>query len=61
MDSLKDSDKKDLDDVISLLSPADFDGHTSMLEMTPEQRLMWLSQAALFVYETRKRKESLEE
>jgi hypothetical protein len=31
--------------------PEDFDGHTEFHQLTPEQRLEWLSQAATFVYE----------
>ncbi|MEZ4754661.1 MAG: hypothetical protein R3A13_10215 [Bdellovibrionota bacterium] len=41
--------------IIDSLNPSDFDGHTSILEMSPEQRLMWLSQASLFIYETREK------
>jgi hypothetical protein len=39
-------------------SPADFDGHTDFTRLTPEQKLMWLSQCARFVDEARKGKAS---
>lgn len=28
-----------------------FDGHTEFINLTPEQKLMWLSQAAQFYFE----------
>ena len=36
----------------------DFDGHTAFSEMTPEQRLLWLSHAAEFAYQVRKDRDS---
>jgi hypothetical protein len=30
-----------------------FDGHTEFISLTPEQKLMWLSQAAQFYFECR--------
>ena len=35
------------------LSAKDFDGHTEFARLTPEQRLMWLSQSAQFVFAAR--------
>ncbi len=36
--------------IIKKLSQADFDGHTEFHTLTPEQKLMWLSQAVQFAY-----------
>ncbi len=44
----------ELDDFRRLLDrtvAADFDGHTEFDHLTPEQRLQWISQCALFVHE----------
>ena len=35
------------------LQPEDFDGHTEFATMSPEQRLIWLSQAARFIFAAR--------
>jgi hypothetical protein len=42
---------EDFKKVLDRLKPEDFDGHTEFHLLTPEQRLMWLSQAAQFWYE----------
>lgn len=39
-------------DWLSQTSPGDFDGHTGFESWTPEQKLAWLSEAAVFVFET---------
>ncbi|MFP4165109.1 MAG: hypothetical protein ACLFQB_14490 [Chitinispirillaceae bacterium] len=36
---------------LKLLSSEDFDGHTGFANMTADQRLIWLSQAAQFFFE----------
>ena len=36
---------------LSGVSSRDFDGHTAFLEMSAEERLLWLSHAAAFVEE----------
>ena len=41
------------DEALAASSPADFDGHTKFSELTPEERLEWLYQAATFVSENR--------
>jgi hypothetical protein len=33
------------------LKTEDFDGHTDFHKLTPEQKLMWLSQSAQFYYD----------
>ncbi len=38
---------------LSQLQPTDFDGHTSFSLMNAEERLLWLSNAASFILETR--------
>ncbi|MFP4014181.1 MAG: hypothetical protein ACLFVQ_08870 [Chitinispirillaceae bacterium] len=43
--------KKRFADSIRFLSSEDFDGHTGFSGMSPEERLMWLSQAAQFFHE----------
>jgi hypothetical protein len=35
------------------LTPSDFDGHTCFKELSPEQRLDWLAELVVFVYESR--------
>ena len=43
--------RSDIDECRKMLKnapPADFDGHTEFVIMTPEERLMWLSQSAQF-------------
>jgi hypothetical protein len=41
------------DEALAASSPADFDGHTGFSDLTPEERLEWLYQAATFVFENR--------
>lgn len=41
--------REDFRELISGTSSADFDGHTEFVSLTPEQRLMWLSQSAQFI------------
>lgn len=38
---------------ISSLDAGDFDGHTCFKYLTPEQRLDWLAELVVFVYECR--------
>ena len=38
----------------SKLDAGDFDGHTCFKELTPVQRLEWLSELVVFVHEARK-------
>lgn len=40
------------------LDERDFDGHTCFKELTPEQRLDWLAELAVFVHECRKARRS---
>jgi hypothetical protein len=44
---------------ISKLDPSDFDGHTCFKELTPEQRLDWLAELVVFVYEAKKFKKDV--
>ncbi|HOD16919.1 MAG TPA: hypothetical protein PK307_13885 [Spirochaetota bacterium] len=58
---MKTGKNRDMDEFRRLLaktSPGDFDGHTDFDKLTPEQRLMWLSQCAQFVTGARKGKTS---
>ena len=51
---MKSSEQKDLEDFRKILektSPTDFDGHTDFDKLTPEQRLLWLSECAQFLTE----------
>ena len=36
-------------------SPSDFDGHTDFAKLTPEQKLLWLSESAKFFHEINSR------
>ena len=47
------SNKKPLKVLLDGLKNEDFDGHTSFKEMSAEQKLLWLSNAASFVFESR--------
>jgi hypothetical protein len=42
------------------LRPEDFDGHTEFSNMSPEERLIWLSAAARFVYFARESRTAVE-
>jgi len=46
-------DRNEFDRILATLKPEDFDGHTEFHRLTPEQKLMWLSQIAQFVVEAR--------
>jgi hypothetical protein len=46
-------DRNEFDRILATLKPEDFDGHTEFHRLTPEQKLMWLSQIAQFVIEAR--------
>ncbi|MCL2155824.1 MAG: hypothetical protein FWH53_09195 [Leptospirales bacterium] len=46
-------------EMISKLDPCDFGGHTCFKELTPEQRLDWLAELVVFVYESRNHKKYL--
>jgi len=53
MKGIKDS-RADMEEFLTLLdktTPSDFDGHTDFDRLTPEQRLLWLSQCARFFAE----------
>jgi len=43
----------ELKEEIRKLDPSDFDGHTCFKELSPEQRLDWLAELVVFVYESR--------
>lgn len=54
---MKPDNVKDMDEFRRLLaqaSPSDFDGHTDFEKLTPEQKLLWLSQCAKFFTEVKK-------
>jgi len=38
---------------ISKLDSSDFDGHTCFKDLTPEQRIDWLAELVVFVYQCR--------
>jgi hypothetical protein len=42
------------------LRPEDFDGHTEFSNMSPEERLIWLSAAARFVHFARESQTAVE-
>jgi hypothetical protein len=44
---------------ISLLPDNAFDGHTCFKELTPQQRLDWLAELVVFVYEAGRVRSSL--
>jgi hypothetical protein len=46
-------DRNEFDRILATLKPEDFDGHTEFHRLTPEQKLMWLSQIAQFVVEAK--------
>lgn len=53
---MKMDDNRDLEEFMKMLdkaSPSDFDGHTDFDRLTPEQRLLWLSQCASFFAEVK--------
>ncbi len=46
------NDLEELKAKIRQLNPSDFDGHTCFKDLSPEQRLDWLAELVLFVYES---------
>ncbi len=42
-----------LRELIKKIPPEDFDGHTDFGTLTPVQRLEWLSQTAMFLWQIR--------
>jgi hypothetical protein len=54
----KDRDMEKFRRQLAKAAPADFDGHTDFEKLSPEQKLLWLSQCAQFVAEVRKEKTS---
>lgn len=46
-------DIEELKEKIRKLNPSDFDGYTCFKELSPEQRLDWLAELVVFVYESR--------
>jgi hypothetical protein len=57
MKEKKDS-SADMEEFMKMLdktTPSDFDGHTDFDRLTPEQRLLWLSQCARFFAEVKPR------
>lgn len=53
MDQEENERSASFDEALAACSPSDFDGHTVFTDLTPEQRLEWLYQAASFVSENR--------
>ncbi len=45
------NDITQFEQVLANTKPEDFDGHTEFGRLTPEERLMWLSQCAEFYAE----------
>ena len=43
---------------LSLLPDNAFDGHTCFKELTPQQRLDWLAELVVFVYEAKRVRDS---
>lgn len=41
-------------DPLEGLGPVDFDGHTAFRELTADQKLQWLAEAAAFALEARR-------
>jgi hypothetical protein len=39
--------------LLEKMTPADFDGHSEFDKLSPEERLMWLTQCICFVQEVR--------
>jgi len=53
------SDKTEIQkfrEILSAIPSSDFDGHTEFRELTPEQKLLWLSQCAQFVADVKNNK-----
>lgn len=53
------SDTKEIQkfrELLSSIPASDFDGHTEFKLLTPEQKLLWLSQCAQFVAAVKKDK-----
>ena len=50
MNLRKKSTREEFERALAQCTPEDFDGHTEFYQLTPEQRLEWLCQAATFVY-----------
>ena len=46
--------RKKIMEILKDTSPSDFDGHTEFSSLSPEQKLMWLSQSARFFWEMKK-------
>jgi hypothetical protein len=47
--SKKRENLEEFDALLAKTSPEDFDGHSEFSSLTPEQKLMWLSQSAQFI------------
>ncbi|MBP7737444.1 MAG: hypothetical protein KA369_15795 [Spirochaetes bacterium] len=47
------ADMEEFRRLLGKASPTDFDGHTDFDRLTPEQRLLWLSQCAEFFTEAK--------
>jgi len=48
-------DRNEFDRILATLKPEDFDGHTEFHRLTPEQKLMWLSQIAVMSWQWRRK------
>ena len=51
MNLRKKSTHEEFERELAKCKPEDFEGHTEFYRLTPEQRLEWLCQAAMFVHE----------
>jgi len=46
-----DNDLGDFVKTVQGLTPEDFDGHTDFMKLTPDDKLIWLSNAARFFFQ----------
>ena len=53
MNQRESSEADSFEEILKSLKPEDFDGHTEFRALSPEQKLMWMSQAVQFYYENR--------
>jgi hypothetical protein len=44
-------DKIEIKKIIQSLDPKEFDGHTEFLNLTLEQRLIWIMQITMFIFQ----------
>jgi len=56
---LKDKSGKSFEEILHNIPSSDFDGHTEFKNLSPKQRLEWLSHAVQFAYKYSKNRDKL--